>query len=98
MVNLYGHFSNDAGEEDYERSVRQIDFLAAIGGTHFNCQAAMWKEAPLVRPTDAVQIEKYAQLSNCLGGIRKEQRHHVVLPPARADRRVCTIPDRSASH
>jgi inosose dehydratase len=71
MVNLYGHFSNECNDEDYDRSVKQIDFLAAIGGTYYNCQAAMWKEAPLKRPTDAAQIAKYAALSNRLGAYAK---------------------------
>lgn len=71
MVNLYGHFSNEAGEEDYQRGVKQIEFLAAIGGTHYNCQGAMWKEEPLVRPLDEPQVKKYAALSDRLGAYAK---------------------------
>ena len=66
MVNLYGHFQ-DNPEEDYARCVKQIDFLAGIGGTHYNCQGSCWNEAPFVRPLNEKVVKMYADLCNRLG-------------------------------
>ncbi len=72
MVNLYGHFG-DKPEEDYARCVKQIDFLKAIGGTHYNCQGSCWNEAPFRRPLDEQKVTMYAELSNKLGAYCKEK-------------------------
>ena len=72
MVNLYGHF-RDNPETDYATCVKQIDFLAAIGGTHYNCQGSCWNEAPFVRPLNKEKILMYAELCNKLGVHCKEK-------------------------
>jgi Sugar phosphate isomerases/epimerases len=72
MVNLYGHF-RDNPETDYENCFKQIDFLAAIGGTHYNCQGNTWKEEPFVRPLNKEKILEYADLCNRLGAHAKEK-------------------------
>ena len=66
MVNLYGHFQ-DKPEADYDRCIKQIDFLAAIGGTHYNCQGSCWNEEPFVRPLNVQTVKMYADLCNRLG-------------------------------
>ena len=72
MVNLYGHFRDDP-ENDYATSVKQIDFLAAIGGTHYNCQGSCWNEAPFVRPLNEQTVKMYADLCNRLGEYAKDK-------------------------
>lgn len=72
LVNVYGHFRGDI-EDDYARSIKQIDFLAAIGGTWFNCQHAGFQEEPKERPLDKEGVDQMAELSNRLGKYAKEK-------------------------
>lgn len=80
MVNLYGHFQ-DKPEEDYERCVKQIDFLAAIGGTYYNCQGSCWNEAPFERPLNEATVSMYALLCNKLGAYAKKKGVTVCFHP-----------------
>ena len=46
LVNVYGHFSTDI-EKEIAIAKKQLDWLAAIGGTWFNCQSSVPRpEAP----------------------------------------------------
>ena len=80
MVNLYGHFQ-DKPEEDYARCIKQIDFLAAIGGTHYNCQGSCWNVAPFVRPLNEEVVLMYAKLCNRLGEYAKSKGVTVCFHP-----------------
>ena len=73
LVNVYGHFRGDNPEEDYERSIKQIDFLASVGGETFNCQHAGFHEEPRERPLDKAGVEVMADLSNRIGKYAKEK-------------------------
>lgn len=74
IVNLYGHFAGADIEEDYEKSAKQIDFLAEIGGKWFNCQHSGYKEAPFAGgPLDLDMLGKIADLSNRLGEYAKSK-------------------------
>jgi inosose dehydratase len=71
LVNLYLHYSDNA-EEDYQNAVKYVDFMKRTGATYLNLQAVMWSEAPNHRPTDKERIIKYAELSNRIGKLCKE--------------------------
>ena len=71
MVNLYEHFTNDS-EADYESAVRYVDFMKKLGATHLNLQGVMWTDAPNTRPTDEKRISEYAELSNRIGKLCRE--------------------------
>lgn len=74
IVNLYGHFVGADIEEDYEKSAKQIDFLAEIGGKWFNCQHSGYKEEPYAGgPLDLDMLKKIANLSNRLGKYAKSK-------------------------
>lgn len=45
LVNVYGHFSTDV-EKEVEIAKKQIDWLAEIGGTWFNCQSGVPRDRP----------------------------------------------------
>ncbi|MEG0897890.1 MAG: sugar phosphate isomerase/epimerase, partial [Ruthenibacterium sp.] len=64
--NLYFYFSDDA-EKDYANAEKYIAFAKAVGATHMNMQAVMWKDAPFVRPTDKEAVLDYAKRSNIIG-------------------------------
>lgn len=68
IVNLYGHFAGVDVEEDFEKSAKQIDFLAEIGGKWFNCQHSGYKEKLYTEgPLDLEMLQKIAGLSDRLG-------------------------------
>jgi len=71
LANLYLHYSQDP-EADYENAVKYADFMKKTGATYMNLQAVMWKEPPNDRPLDEQAILKYAQLSNKVGQLCKE--------------------------
>lgn len=71
LANLYLHYSQDP-EADYENAVKYADFMKKTGATYMNLQAVMWKEPPNDRPLDEQTILKYAQLSNKVGRLCKE--------------------------
>lgn len=71
MVNMYEHYTDDA-EADYQSAVAYVDFMKKIGATYLNLQAVMWDKPPLDRPTDIAQIKAYAELSNRIGKLCKE--------------------------
>jgi len=67
LVNLYGHFDFDI-EASLERSKKQIDFLAAVGGKYFNCQNGGFGDGgPSERPTDMKMVGITAEIANRLG-------------------------------
>ncbi len=73
LVNLYGHFNFDI-EESLEKSMKQIDFLAAIGGKWFNCQnGGFGDNGPTERPTNPEMIDKMVEITNRLGAYAKEK-------------------------
>ena len=71
FANLYLHYTDDA-EADYQKAVDFVDFMGKIGATYLNLQAVMWKEPPLNRPLDEVKIKAYADLSNRIGQLCKD--------------------------
>lgn len=71
MVNLYHHYSDDP-EVDYQKAVEYVDFMKKIGATYLNLQAVMWEDAPNDRPTDEKAILAYAELSNRIGKLCKD--------------------------
>ncbi|NMB00642.1 MAG: TIM barrel protein [Firmicutes bacterium] len=71
MVNLYLHYSDDP-EADYENAVKYADFMKKIGATYMNLQAVMWKDPPNDRPMDKEAILAYAQLSNRIGKLCRD--------------------------
>lgn len=71
MANLYQHFSGDA-EADYRKAEFYVDFMKKIGATYLNLQGVMWNDAPLERPADEKTIREYAQLSNRIGKLCKD--------------------------
>lgn len=74
IVNLYGHFVGKDIEEDYQKAIKQLDFLRDIGGKWFNCQHSGYKDKPYVGgPLDMDMLQKIADLSNRLGEYAKER-------------------------
>lgn len=71
MVNLYEHFTDDA-EADYQSAVGYVDFMKKIGATYLNLQGTTWDKEELVRPTNPEIIKGYAELSNKIGALCKE--------------------------
>ena len=71
MANLYLHFSEDP-EADYANAVHYVDFMKKIGAKFMNMQAVMWEDAPNDRPTNPAQIRAYADLSNRIGRLLKD--------------------------
>lgn len=80
MVNLYEHYSENP-EEDWLNAVKYVDFMKGIGATYLNLQGVMWREAPLDRPTDLEQIRKYAELSNRIGRLCRDNGCVAVFHP-----------------
>ena len=73
LVNLYGHFNFDV-EDSIERSKKQIDFIAAIGGKWFNCQnGGFGDDGPRERPTNPEMIDKMCEITNRLGEYGKSK-------------------------
>jgi len=72
LVNVYGHFTGDI-EADYAKAIKQIDFLAAIGGKWFNCQHGGFREGPRERPLDKEGVGAMAELSNRIGKYAKDK-------------------------
>jgi len=71
LVNLYGHFELDA-KKAIEKTKKQIDFTAEIGGTSFNCQHNGFGDGgPSERPTDPKMINVMCEISNELGAYAK---------------------------
>ena len=71
LVNLYGHFGFNE-EEAIERSKKQIDFLAAIGGKWFNCQnSGFGDDGPIERPMNPTMLDAMCRISNTLGEYAK---------------------------
>src|SRR5690554_994904 len=71
MVNLYLHYSDDP-EKDYAKAVEYADFMKKIGATYMNLQAVMWRDPPLDRPLDEKAVLAYAELSNKIGKLCKD--------------------------
>ena len=71
MVNLYEHYSDDP-EKDYEKAVHFVNFMKQIGATYLNLQGVMWKDGPFDRPTDPEAIRGYAELSNKIGKLCRD--------------------------
>lgn len=71
LVNLYLHYSNDH-EKDYENAVKYVDFMKRVGATYLNLQAVMWEDEPNDRPIDKEAILGYAELSNKIGKLCKD--------------------------
>ena len=80
LVNLYGHFSDDA-EKDYATCTAQIDFMAKIGAQWYNCQGSCWNEPPFERPLDEAKVKMYADLCNRLGEYAKDKGITVCFHP-----------------
>ncbi len=72
LVNVYGHFTGDL-EADYQKAIKQIDFLAAVGGKWYNCQHSGFSEAPFERPLDREGVLAMAQLSDRIGAYAREK-------------------------
>lgn len=71
MANLYLHYSDNA-DTDYQSAVEYVDFMKKLGATYLNLQAVMWKDAPNDRPTDEKAVLAYAELSNKIGKLCKD--------------------------
>ncbi len=71
MANLYEHYTEDP-EADYQSAVHYVDFMKKIGATYLNLQGVMWHDEPNLRPMDEAQIKAYADLSNRIGALCKE--------------------------
>ncbi|MGI6150314.1 MAG: TIM barrel protein [Firmicutes bacterium] len=71
MVNLYLHYSEDP-EADYANAVKYVDFMKKIGATYLNLQAVMWSDPPNDRPMDEKAILAYAELSNRIGRLCRD--------------------------
>ncbi len=71
MANLYLHYSDDP-EQDFKNAVDYADFMKKIGATYMNLQAVMWRDPPNDRPMDKEKILAYAELSNKIGKLCKE--------------------------
>lgn len=80
MVNMYEHYTDDP-EVDYESAVHYVKFMKEIGATYLNLQGVMWNEAPLSRPTDVEKIKMYADLSNRIGKLCKDNGCEAVFHP-----------------
>jgi inosose dehydratase len=71
MANLYHHYSDDP-EADYAKAVEYVEFMKEIGATYMNTQAVMWHEKPYDRPLDEQAVIGYAELSNRIGKLLRE--------------------------
>ncbi|HHW73572.1 MAG TPA: TIM barrel protein [Firmicutes bacterium] len=71
MANLYHHYSNDP-EADYAKAVEYVDFMKKIGATYMNLQAVMWRDKPYDRPLDEKAVLHYAELSNRVGKLCRD--------------------------
>lgn len=71
LVNLYEHYTDDA-EADYQSAIEYVDFMKRTGATYLNLQGVMWNDEPRERPTDENKIREYAELSNRIGKLCKE--------------------------
>lgn len=80
LVNLYEHFTQDP-EADYENAVRYVDFMKRTGASHLNLQGVMWMDTPNDRPTDKGKIREYAELSNRIGKLCKENKIKACFHP-----------------
>lgn len=81
LVNLYGHFTFDV-EKSLEIAKAQIDFLAEIGGSWYNCQnGGFGDDGPSERPTNPEMIDKMCQITNELGAYAKEKGITVCFHP-----------------
>lgn len=81
LVNLYGHFDFDV-EASLERSKKQVDFLAAIGGKWYNCQnGGFGDDGPSERPTNPEMLDKTCEIANRLGQYAKEKGITVCFHP-----------------
>lgn len=73
IVNLYGHFSFDV-EKAIEVGKAQMDFLAEIGASWYNCQnSGFGDDGPSERPTNPEMIDKMCYVANELGKYGKER-------------------------
>src|SRR5690554_2405909 len=71
LVNMYEHFTDD-DEADYQSAVEYVDFMKKTGTTFLNLQGVMWRDKPNNRRTDEAKIKAYAELSNRIGKLRKD--------------------------
>ncbi|HHT73017.1 MAG TPA: TIM barrel protein [Firmicutes bacterium] len=71
LANLYLHFSDDP-EKDYAKAEKFVDFMVKIGATYMNMQAVMWQDPPNDRPMDRDRILAYAELSNKIGRLCRD--------------------------
>lgn len=71
LANMYEHFTDDA-EADYQSAVEYVKFMKQTGTTYLNLQAVMWKDAPNDRPIDEKAVLDYAERSNRIGKLCKE--------------------------
>ena len=81
LINLYANFDLDTASS-VERCKKQIDFLAAIGGTHFNCQSSGFADGgPAERETDEDMVGITAEIANELGKYAKSKGITLCLHP-----------------
>lgn len=71
LCNMYEHFT-DNSEADYQSAVEYVEFMKKTHTTYLNLQGVMWNEGPKDRPADRVKIKEYAELSNKIGELCKE--------------------------
>ncbi|MBS7175470.1 MAG: TIM barrel protein [Clostridiales bacterium] len=80
LVNLYEHYTNDP-EADYQSALEYVDFMKRTGATYLNLQGVMWEDAPNNRPTDDARIREYAELSNKIGKLCRENGMYACFHP-----------------
>jgi len=67
LVNLYGHFWFDE-EAALGVGKKQVEFLAAVGGTWYNCQnSGFGDDGPPERPSDPKMLGAMCRIANKLG-------------------------------
>lgn len=71
LINLYLHFTGDP-EADYQSAVDYVEFMNKTGTKYLNMQGVMWNDAPNDRPIDEKVIASYAELSNKIGKLCRD--------------------------
>jgi inosose dehydratase len=80
LVNLYGHFNFDV-EEAIERSKKQIDFIADIGGKWFNCQNGGFGDDGPRSADQSGNDRQDVRDRQPPGRVRQGKGRHPLLPP-----------------